>query len=279
MSSNQNTCKLDGCDLPVKSKGACRKHALRLWRTGSYHLKPKPAIQLAKECFRCKELKPRAEYGHSTQTRDGKQGVCLACFRAQRHDEYWSDPEVSRAKRRDHYERNKESVLANNAKSREKNREKVRESKAEYYQKKKLCPEWQKRQRKLREENKAVKARYDKQYRASTPDQQAAWSKAWAEKNKAKVKAIKHNYKARRRAQEASGVSSKELAAWAESQEKRCYWCSDKCANNYHVDHYTPLSRGGKHELENLVIACPPCNITKNAKDPYQFANERGRLF
>lgn len=29
--------------------------------------------------------------------------------------------------------------------------------------------------------------------------------------------------------------------------------------------------RGGKHEVSNLVVACPKCNVRKSAKDPAEF--------
>lgn len=118
-----------------------------------------------------------------------------------------------------------------------------------------------------------------REYYKSNKDRVKENNKKWTEKNKDKVKAIKHNYKARRRAQERGGVTSNELHKWAELQSKRCYWCGCDCKDNYQVDHYFPLAKGGKHEIENLVISCPPCNNSKSAKDPYVWAKEIGRLF
>jgi len=34
----------------------------------------------------------------------------------------------------------------------------------------------------------------------------------------------------------------------------------------------TPLSRGGRHETENIVPACRRCNQTKNSKNLLEFA-------
>lgn len=36
------------------------------------------------------------------------------------------------------------------------------------------------------------------------------------------------------------------------------------------LDHKIPRVKGGKHELDNLVIACSPCNTLKNAKYTYE---------
>lgn len=82
-----------------------------------------------------------------------------------------------------------------------------------------------------------------------------------------------------RRARKAGGVSSGELRRWIDRQQKICYWCGAKCAQNFHIDHYHPLAKGGEHELSNLVIACPTCNIKKRAQDPLEFAASMGRLF
>jgi 5-methylcytosine-specific restriction endonuclease McrA len=42
-----------------------------------------------------------------------------------------------------------------------------------------------------------------------------------------------------------------------------CVYCG-KPGNS--IDHVMPLSKGGKHEISNLVIACLPCNIRKSNK-------------
>lgn len=106
-----------------------------------------------------------------------------------------------------------------------------------------------------------------------------AYTREWSARNPERRKAISQNYKHRRRAQERAGISTRELADWKQAQAKVCYWCGVKCARSYHVDHYVPLAKGGKHEASNLVIACPSCNKTKQAKDPLLFARSVGRLF
>lgn len=103
--------------------------------------------------------------------------------------------------------------------------------------------------------------------------------KRWAGSNKDRVKAIKTAYKSRRRAQVAGGDSTRAIHQWEIEAKKVCYWCGVSCKKKYHIDHYQPLSKGGRHEVANLVIACPGCNLRKSAKDPYQFAGLFGRLF
>lgn len=54
-------------------------------------------------------------------------------------------------------------------------------------------------------------------------------------------------------------------------QDGRCVYCAMPVGDNYHVDHMTPLSRGGSNWPDNLAITCPPCNLSKNDKTADEF--------
>lgn len=118
-----------------------------------------------------------------------------------------------------------------------------------------------------------------KEYVSTRRESIIAKAKEWARLNPEKRRAISINYKHRRRAKEASGVSYVELLEWKKEQKKVCYWCGCKCPVGFVVDHYVPLAKGGLHALSNLVIACRKCNARKSAKDPLEFARSIGRLF
>jgi 5-methylcytosine-specific restriction endonuclease McrA len=45
----------------------------------------------------------------------------------------------------------------------------------------------------------------------------------------------------------------------------------------FHVDHKTPLSRGGSNWPSNIVCACAECNMKKNAKTAEEFLSESVR--
>lgn len=155
----------------------------------------------------------------------------------------------------------------------------ILDRKKKEYEQNKRNPEWNEKQRLKRIEKRKEKSEYDAKYRARNKDKLAKQNKDWANRNKEKVRAIKHNYKAKRRAIESEGATTAEVSEWLSKQDMVCYWCGTGCSKEYHIDHYHPLARGGKHEVGNLVIACPACNMTKKAKDPYVFAKEVGRLF
>jgi 5-methylcytosine-specific restriction endonuclease McrA len=66
----------------------------------------------------------------------------------------------------------------------------------------------------------------------------------------------------------------RDVQAQYELQEGRCFYCSTELNDGFHVDHYIPLSRGGSNGPENIVIACPPCNLKKGSKHPFDFMQD-----
>jgi 5-methylcytosine-specific restriction endonuclease McrA len=51
----------------------------------------------------------------------------------------------------------------------------------------------------------------------------------------------------------------------------KCIYCQTDLKKVWHLDHYTPLSRGGKNNFKNIVPSCPRCNIMKGNMDGHQF--------
>lgn len=56
------------------------------------------------------------------------------------------------------------------------------------------------------------------------------------------------------------------------SKDTKCYYCDEPLfGKKIHIDHIIPLSRGGRHCIENLCASCPSCNLSKNNKTPAEF--------
>lgn len=55
-----------------------------------------------------------------------------------------------------------------------------------------------------------------------------------------------------------------------------CEKCKQRIAEAYHIDHITPLIKGGDNRYENLQILCQKCNLQKSIKiaDYRQIENE-----
>lgn len=265
----------------------CRKQYLRKWRAEKRarefpdgHKPWKECAPGNKVCVDCRQELPHSSFSPDSRASDGLQPKCLECNRTRRRERYWQDPETERAKQRDYHARNPHVTKEIGRRQREgANREKILAQKREEYRRNKQDPEWQAKQYQYRQLTKDQKREYDKEYVKANREKINEQARRWRENNPEKRRAICFNDAAKRRARKEGGPSSAEVAEWASGQNKVCYWCGTKCPDNYHVDHYVPLAKGGPHILENLVIACPSCNLRKNAKDPYEFAQERGRLF
>jgi 5-methylcytosine-specific restriction endonuclease McrA len=108
-------------------------------------------------------------------------------------------------------------------------------------------------------------------YRESNQDKVRAYFRKYREDHPEKMSALNRARKARDRG--APGVhTEQDVLAQHKRQHGRCFWCNCKVGDSYHVDHVIPLKLGGSNGPENLVIACPFCNLSKHARHPMDFA-------
>lgn len=237
------------------------------------------ADSITKQCSKCRVPVPRTEFSSDSRSTDGLQPRCRKCCREAAAAARASNPEQKRARDREYYAKNSDAILASMAKTRVKHAGSIAARKKADYQKVKDDPVFKARLKAYGESIKEQKRDYDRVYRARRADHLAEIKAVWRAQNVSLMRAVHASYKARRRSQERAGDTSAEVGAWLLAAVKVCHWCGIKCPKKYHVDHYEPLSKGGKHAVANLVIACPKCNLKKNAKDPYEFAATVGRLF
>lgn len=59
--------------------------------------------------------------------------------------------------------------------------------------------------------------------------------------------------------------TKKEWLLLLDKYDYRCYYCKQKF-EKLSVDHYIPLSKGGKNSIDNIVPACLSCNCKKGNK-------------
>jgi len=92
------------------------------------------------------------------------------------------------------------------------------------------------------------------------PKQHAAAVKRWKQHNR--DAANEHAKVARKRLREAVYGKS----------PGRCWYCGVKITlSTMHVDHHTPVARGGRTLLKNLFPACAACNRRKRDMPPEAF--------
>jgi 5-methylcytosine-specific restriction endonuclease McrA len=126
---------------------------------------------------------------------------------------------------------------------------------------------------------------YCRAYNAAHREEHYARSRAWVVAHRDESRAHARRYNAthpeqmatiqrnRRARLHGNGGShtDADIRAQYEAQQGRCQWCGKAVGDDYHVDHVMPIKHHGSNGPENLVIACPTCNLRKNAKMPHEF--------
>lgn len=87
------------------------------------------------------------------------------------------------------------------------------------------------------------------------------------------------NRRARKRAAQGT-YTTQELEQQYARQKGKCYYCTAKLGKGrsaWVAEHVIPLSRGGHNSIDNIVIACPTCNLRKHDKLPHEW-EDGGRL-
>lgn len=138
-------------------------------------------------------------------------------------------------------------------------------------------------QRKYREKNRSKVRKWIREQSArrrdADPKAERARIATWVSENRAKYLATKRVNSSKRRARQLSASGSftvEEFVALCKQQGGRCFYCGNK--TKLEADHYTPISRGGSNDIDNIRGACRACNARKWAKHPIDFAREKGLL-
>ena len=192
-------------------------------------------------------------------------------------------------KRKEYYLKNKEKIKSRNEEYYKENKEYFKEKAKENYhnnrdRRLRVHKIWasnnkeyiREENKKWRIENKDYLYEYNKKYKEENREQINKRDRTRNKTEARKISMLNKSHK-RRTIEKRGDVSNSEIKKLL-NESTKCYWCNKKLSNKKHLDHYIPLSKGGEHTLTNLVVSCPTCNLQKNAKDPYQFAQEIGRL-
>jgi 5-methylcytosine-specific restriction endonuclease McrA len=124
--------------------------------------------------------------------------------------------------------------------------------------------------------NREQKKLYDLNYYSEHREHQSEVSKLYRQTERGIIskRARAHNRRARKR--NAIGThTTEELYQQLKRQKGKCYYCHVKLGkgrDSWNGDHIVPLSKGGTNFIDNIVIACPTCNMNKNDKLPHEWA-------
>ncbi len=160
-------------------------------------------------------------------------------------------------------EKHKDKRYAHHAQWRLENLESERERCKEWY--------WENRERVLKEsaESRALQTEEEKAHSAQV---QKAWMAT--ETGKRKCRSSEQRRRARKKNAEGS-FTAEDIKDLYATQGGRCYYCSVEIESGYHIEHMTPLSRGGRNDVSNICLACAPCNHSKYTKTAEEFIGEQ----
>jgi len=151
----------------------------------------------------------------------------------------------------------------------------------------KKCSEYQKKnrikknayQREWIAKNRAKKSAYSmkgyKKWKERDPQAVKEMERRYRNKNRLKIRHHNHIRKARKKG---NGGSHTQIE-WIQKVESlgwKCFYCSViLTVLTLTKDHFIPLGRGGRNDLENIVPACLHCNCSKSAMTGDEFIQYR----
>lgn len=122
---------------------------------------------------------------------------------------------------------------------------------------------------------KSQKAEYDKQYYLKNKEKKRLYYEEWYAKDPSKAidnvrswrkeHPVEHSLHNGARRAKTNGVKivKEEIHNW---ESRVCPLCNKIIEDKHHIDHIVPLSMGGKHEVTNLQLTHPVCNLRKHNK-------------
>jgi hypothetical protein len=147
-----------------------------------------------------------------------------------------------------------------------------REHSREYYHKNRERQLVQMKEWRARNHNHLQLQRHE--HHIANRERLCALSREWAKNNPIKRRLNEHNRRARVKGNGGT-FTFKELNEQFERQEGFCNYCGGllyaSFDNDVHIDHMTPISRGGSNDISNIVLSCAPCNLKKGSKTAEEF--------
>lgn len=204
------------------------------------------SIPQERKCKICQKVYPlSSEYWHrDSKAKYGLRTFCKPCAKVRNKEYRERDLESYNEKQRKRYRRDIDKRRAYNAA----NAERIATYKREW---RKANPD------------KVKKHKRDSAKRH--PESHNKRNKRYRDNHPEKMRQKSRTQWARRKTTEGK-YTQKEIDRLYEEQHGYCAYCGIRLFDRFHVDHVVPISRGGTNHYDNLLLACPHCNQSKNDK-------------
>lgn len=199
---------------------------------------------------------------------------CVECGKIQSAD-WYDDLERARVKRKRWRNANPDREKRNRTSWCERNRDAVRERAR---QSRNQDPEPSRvRSRAWYQHNVTEQRRRSVEYRHKNLEERREYSRSYNKRNRPRLAVHASNRRAKKKGNGGRHTVG-DVEQIFKAQHGKCACCRTKLTTSRHVDHITPLARGGTDDRRNLQILCAPCNQSKSARDPIEFMRAQGRL-
>lgn len=111
---------------------------------------------------------------------------------------------------------------------------------------------------------------HNSDYYHKNPEVQKARTATWRKNNPEAHRRNQRNRLARRLNAPGRGVSAGDWNERLVEFSGRCGYCLNE-TSTLQMDHMDPMSKGGAHDIENVVPACARCNVKKRDTSALEF--------
>ena len=203
-----------------------------------------------KQCSKCKEIKELTEFNTEKRNKDGFTGKCTLCISVHRKEFRALNKEAISLSKKKYYIENKSKIILGAKKIYENDKEKIKT-----------------RIQKWRDENKEHVANYLKAYKNEYLKHYKNTEKYTDSRKRCNARRAKRIFDS-----SDGSLTIDYIASLKDIQNDKCYYCDNpldfKKKRSVHMDHYMPISKGGKHSVGNVVLSCAKCNISKGNSIP-----------
>lgn len=240
-----------------------------LWSYGLTGQRPNDVLTISqdqwnvitKTCSACGRILTLDHFSVDRSMKDGLAYRCKDCLRISNKNWRETNKDLKKIQSKIYRDANKEKEAARAKKYREDHKESIAQKKHDQYV-----------------ANPTPTKTRAKEWRINNPERKSAANQEWAKVNPEKDRNSKRKWKsenpertaaagARRRARKLGSrieiVDRKLVLARSNSI---CYLCGKIIYDKLHIDHITPLARGGSETMDNLASTHARCNFSKRDK-------------